>query len=100
MYEKHGLMVKITNKEVLRFLRSHKETNVQLIERALCKVKGIEPRVFKSISKKPKKGGCENCLPIKISHAPLVQYVIEQKKLHGVCYRHTVESAMLNYIRG
>ncbi len=103
MYEKHGLMSKITNQEVLRYLRSlPNKTHTEIAETALCRKLGLPPKKYhpKTDSGRKKDPDCRNGLPIKISDQRLVDHVVSQKKQYGILYRHTIESAILNVAQG
>lgn len=100
MYEKYGLMVKITNPKVLAYLRKHKEqTNVSLIEKALRDMLNI-PYIREASTRGRKKALPDNCnaMPVKISDQYLIDHVCRQKKEFGICQRHTVETAVLRYM--
>ena len=103
MYEKHGLMSKITNKEVLEFLRSMPDkTHTEIAETALCRKLGLPPKTYKPKTEggRRKDPDCRNGLPVKISDQRLVDHVVTQKRLYGILYRHTIESAILNMAQG
>ena len=101
MYEKHGLMVKVTNPDVIHYLRSNpEETNKSLIESALRDMLCISPQPPQKHQRGKTKAFPENAnaIPVKISDQYLVDYICNQKKNHGICQRHTVESAVLRYM--
>lgn len=100
MYEQ-GLMVKITNPEVLAFIRADKadESNTRVVETALCRKLGIPPRSYGVYAKKlgkRKSTDCRRAVPVKISDPGLIEHVMMQKRVYGICHRHTVESAVLS----
>jgi hypothetical protein len=101
VYEKHGLMVKITNPKVLAYLRKHEDqTNVSLIEQAFCDMLNI-PEVYREPKPKGRKKATAdnaNAMPVKISNQFLIDYICNQKKTFGICQRHTVETALLRYM--
>lgn len=100
MYEKHGLMVKVTNPEVISYLRSNPEiTNSSLIEAALRDMLCIPPIPLQQNKRKGKSiPENVNDMPVKISDLDLIEYILGQKKKYGICQRHTVETAVLRYI--
>ncbi|MDD3165298.1 MAG: hypothetical protein PHS97_05525 [Oscillospiraceae bacterium] len=100
MYYKDGLMVKITNPVVLAYLRTKTgATHTEVVENALCGKLGIplKPHAPKLRGKR-KKADCRNVVPIKVLDRELIDYVICQKKVYGICHRHTVEEAILRAI--
>lgn len=100
MYEKHGLMSKISNPLVLAYLRKHNEaSNMLLIENALRKKLGI-PLVSpgRERSGRRKDEDCRNTIPVKVVDPRLVDHLITQRRVHGVSHRHTIESAVLEII--
>lgn len=100
MYEKHGLMSKITNPEALEFLRSKPmESHTQIVETALCLKLGIPTEANPPKTGHSKKADCRNAVPIKITNQGLIDHVISQKRNFGICYRHTIESALLGMKR-
>lgn len=101
MYEEHGLMSKITNPEVLAFLRSRPlESHTQIVETALYQKLGIPPKCYPQKTKgHKKKPDCRNVVPVKITDPGLIEHVIAQKRAYGICYRHTIESAILSMMR-
>jgi len=108
MYEKNGLMSKITNAEVLEYLRSIPDkTNVELVEDALCEKLGLPPKIKRhcdssgvvKIPGKKKIPDCRNGFPVKVSDQRLIDHIISQKRNYGILYRHTIESAIINMAR-
>lgn len=96
MYEKHGLMVKITNPEVIAYLRNNPDTpNKQLIEAALREKIGIPPKVYQPHHGRKKVPDCINVFPVKIKDRDLVEYILFQREKFGILQKHTVESAVL-----
>ena len=100
MYEKHGLMVKITNPSVLAHLRRHRdETNTSVVERALREMLNIPPAPVKKYNGRPKTVPENDYpLPVKISDQYLIDYITGQRKNFGVNYSFTVTAAVLRYI--
>lgn len=101
MYEKFGLMVKVSNPDVIAYLRQHQEqSNTLLIENALREKLGIPPKVYSNALRGRKKNSpdCANRIPVKISDKDLIEHILRQKKNYGICQRHTVESAVLSTI--
>ena len=100
MYEKNGLMVKITNPAVLAHLRRHRnETNTSVIERALRDQLNIPPAPPKKHNGRPKTVPENDYpLPVKISDQHLIDYITGQRKNFGVYHAFTVEAAVLRYI--
>lgn len=100
MYEKYGLMVKITNKEVINYLRNTRDcSQTSIIENALRKKLGVplkegRKRVVRDASENTN----TNALPVKINEIGLIEHIMSQKKNYGISYRHTVESAVLEFI--
>jgi hypothetical protein len=100
VYEKYGLMVKVTNPEVIHYLRTNPgETNKSLIEAALRDMLGIPPQPAQR-RHRGRKAFPENAnaIPVKIADQYLVDHICNQKKNYGICQRHTVESAVLRYM--
>lgn len=99
MYEKHGLMSKISNPLVLSYLRNQSESNTRIIERALRKKLGIQidPECCESRGRK-KDVDSRNKIPVKVVDPMLVKYLISQRKIHGVSHRYTIENAILEMI--
>lgn len=102
MYEKHGLMSKISNPVVLAYLRgNHSESHTRLIERALRKKLGITMEEKKTESKPRKRENYRsNSTPVKVLDPVLVDYLITQRKVHGASHRYTIENAILEMIAG
>lgn len=102
MYEKHGLMSKISNPVVLAYLRgNHGESHTRLIERALRKKLGIPVEEKKTESKsRQKESYRSDTTPVKVLDPVLVDYLITQRKVHGVSHRYTIENAILEMIAG
>lgn len=99
MYEKHGLMSKISNPLVLAYLRKHHEmSNTLLIENALRRKLGMPPAVVKERRGRAKKDGSLNVMPVKVTDPALVDHLISQRKVYGISHRHTIESAVLAVI--
>lgn len=101
MYEKHGLMVKITNPTVLAYLRSNpQETNRWLVEAALCDMLCIPPKPKKVKRKSRCKAYPDNlrAMPVKISAPDLIEFITNQRDKYGILQRHTVETALLRYM--
>lgn len=95
MYEKHGLMVRITNPDVLAYLRNNPNvSNKQLIETALREKIGLPPKTYHAQTRK-KAQSCENAMPVKIGDQELVDYIIFQHQRYGILQKHIVESAIL-----
>lgn len=100
MYEKHGLMSKISNPLVLAYLRGNQaESNTRLIESALRKKLGI-PRFEHSGSVRGRKKeiDCRNTIPVKVVDPTLVNYLVTQRKVHGISHRYSIENAILEMI--
>lgn len=101
MYEKYGLMVKITNPDVLAYLRQNTSIpNQQLVEDALREMLNLpiprrKPRRRTYVKATLKN---MNAAPVKISDQFLVDYLVNQKKCYGIMQRHTVETAILRVI--
>lgn len=100
MYEKHGLMSKISNPLVLAYLRKHREaSNTLLIENALRKKLGIPPvRVGNGRQGRNKNVRCRNLTPVKVTDPALIDHLITQRRVSGISHRHTIESAVLELI--
>ena len=100
MYEKHGLMSKLSNPDVLRYLRSNKHSHTRLIENAL-RISLGKPTVAYPVKTHglKKKEDCRNVLPVKVVDPELVSYLITQRKEFGINHRHTIEKAILNVIK-
>ena len=100
MYEKHGLMSKLTNPTVLAYLREQKDKkNIELVENALRLKLGIPPKRYSARNHKiNKKIGCDNAMPVKVFDPDLVAHILNQKNRYGISYRFTIESAILNMI--
>ncbi len=100
MYEKHGLMSKLTDEKVLAYLRSKSdESHTQIVESALCRKLGIPPKNYHGGKGRKKSANCRKSLPVKVTSSDLIDHIISQKRLYGICYRHTIESAILNAMR-
>ena len=99
MYEKHGLMSKISNPLVLAYLRGHDGSNTLLVENALRKKLGLPlaVRTPRHIGRN-KKTDCRNAVPVKVTDPRLVDHLVSQRKLHGISHRYTIESAVLEAI--
>lgn len=96
MYEKHGLMVRITNPDVIAYLRNNPDTpNKQLIETALREKIGIPPKVYSPYCGRKKMSNCGNAFPVKISDQDLVDYIIFQNQRYGILQKFIVENAVL-----
>ena len=102
MYEKHGLMSKISNPLVLAYLRGNQgESHTRLIENALRKKLGIPQVEAETENRRRKKEtDCRNSVPVKVIDRELVNYLITQRKVHGISHRHTIENAILETIAG
>ena len=100
MYEKHGLMSKIGNPLVLAYLRKHLEaSNTLLIENALRKKIGIPiVPVGDGRTGRNKNVDCHNLTPVKVTDQTLIDHLITQRRVSGISYRHTIESAVLEVI--
>ena len=101
MYEKHGLMAKISNPLVIAYLRKHPESSTTLlIENALRKKLGVPlvPPGDRRGAGRGKSGDCRNDMPVKVTDQALVNHLITQRKVYGVSHRHTIESAVLAVI--
>ena len=100
MYEKHGLMSKLSNPMVLAYLRKNENrTHSDLIENALRKKLGKPEKQHPPKTRGNKKEtDCRNVIPVKVSDPELIDYIITQKQVHGISYRHTIESAILEII--
>ena len=98
MYEKYGLMVRITNPEVIAYLRSNQNaSNKQLIETALREKIGLPPKTYHTQTRK-KEPSCANAMPVKIGDQELVDYIVFQHQRYGILQKHIVESAILEKI--
>lgn len=102
MYEKHGLMSKISNPLVLAYLRNHKgKSYTNQIESALWKKLGKVPKEQESKNRGRKKiSDCRNVVPVKVIDPELVDYLISQRTVLGISHRHTIENAILELIAG
>ena len=99
MYEKHGLMSKISNPLVLSYLRKHREaSNTLLIENALRKKLGIPPVSGNGRQGRNKNVRCRNLTPVKVTDPTLIDHLITQRRVSGISHRHTIESAVLEVI--
>lgn len=100
MYEKHGLMSKLSNPMVLAYLRKNENrTHSDLIENALLKKLGKSEKQHPPKTRGNKKEtDCRNVIPVKVSDPELIDYIIAQKQVHGISYRYTIESAILEII--
>ena len=100
MYEKEGLMSKLSNPMVLAYLRRHNDrSNTDLIESALRKVLGLPPKEYAPrIRGNNKMVDCRNVLPVKVSDPKLIDHLVAQKRLWGISHRHTIENAILKVI--
>ena len=100
MYEKNGLMIKISNPIVLAYLRRNNDrTHTDLCESALRKKLRMKPKEHAQKTRgNHKTTDCRNVLPIKVRDIALINHIISQKQLCGVSHRHTVESAILAVI--
>lgn len=96
MYEKSGLMVKITNKDVLTYLRNNPDvTNKELIEVALREKIGLPPKKYSYHMTRKKIPDCANSFPVKIGDQDLIDYIVFQNKRYGILQKFIVESAVL-----
>ena len=97
MYEKSGLMVRITNPKVLAYLRNNAEiTNKQLIEEALREKVGLPPKNYDNLRPTRKKiPDCLNGLPVKISDQDIIDFILFQNKRYGILQKFIVENAIL-----
>ena len=100
MYEKHGLMSKLSNPLVLAYLRRHREaSHTRLIEIALRKKLGLAPKEYGPEKRgREKVSDCRNSLPVKVTDPQLIDHLITQRKVFGICHRHTIENAVLEAI--
>lgn len=100
MYEKHGLMSRLSNPVVLAWLRKHTEaSHTQLIENALRRKLGLALRECKPEKRgRSKIAECRNDLPVKVKDPQLVDHLITQRRVYGVSHRHTIESAVLDMV--
>lgn len=100
MYEKNGLMVKVSNPMVLAYLRSSEgKTHTDLVESALLQKMGLPPKQEAAMKRGGlKKKDCRNVVPVKIRDRKIIDFIIYMKVVHGVSHRHTVESAILALI--
>lgn len=96
MYEKSGLMVRITNPEVLAYLRTNADvTNKQLVEEALREKVGLPPKTYNYRQTRKKIPECLNGLPVKIGDQNLIDYIVFQHQRYGILQKFIVENAIL-----
>lgn len=98
-YEKHGLMVKITNPNVVSYFRSVHECNTHIAEKAVAKIAGIPYTVPPFQAVKSKNMHCQNGFAVKINNQEIIDYIVERRQKHGVNHNFTVESAVLKMMR-
>jgi hypothetical protein len=100
MYEKHGLMAKLSNPMVLAYLRrDNDKTYTELVENALRKKLGKPTKQYPAKTKgNAKIADCRNVVPVKISDQTLIDHIVAQKQLKGISHRYTIESAILKVI--
>lgn len=100
MYEKNGLMSKLSNPMVLAYLRRNNDrTHTDLIESALRKQLGLPAKEYSPKGKGNNKVvDCRNVLPVKVRDQDLIDYIIAQKQICGISHRHTIESAIMAVI--
>ena len=89
MYEKYGLMSQISNPLVIGYLRNHVDNNTLLVENALRRTLGLP--IVENVPSKTR-------MAVKVTDPRLVDYLVSQRKLHGISHRHTIESAILKLI--
>ena len=105
MYEREGLMSKLSNPMVLAYLRRHNDrSNTDLIESALRKVLGLPPKEYAPrIRGNNKMVDCRNVLPVKVSDPKLIDisYVscIGRQVLYQKCHLDKHDHIELTYIR-
>ena len=100
MYEKHGLMSKLSNPVVLSYLRRHHEaSHTRLIEIALRKKLGLPQKEYGPENRgRVKVEDCRNVLPVKVVDRELVDHLIAQRRVYGISHRHTIENAVLEMV--
>ena len=100
MYERHGLMSKLTNPQVLEYLRENRDkTNLELVENALRAKLGIPPKNYRRKQWSRKNIDCHNATPVKVCDPDLIEHIQSQRKKYGISHRFTIESAILNVMR-
>lgn len=100
MYKEHGLMVRLTNPQVLEYLReNHDKTNLELVENALRNKLGIPPKSYRRKQGSRKNIDCLNPTPVKVCDPDLIDHVTNQRHRYGISHRFTVEQAILNVMR-
>ena len=95
------MMLVISNPECVRMLRTALASNTEVVERAIGRRIGIAPRRYRAKAQgRPKAVGRTTGVPVKITDARIVDFIIGQKRDCGAPYRYTAESAMLACYRG
>jgi len=102
MYEKNGLMVKLTNPRCIEYIRGKgEETNSSIVESALLRKFGLPEKEKRSCaSRQGRKKNPETItgsFPVKITDQRIIDSILTLRK-NGVIQRHTVESALLEMI--
>lgn len=100
MYEEHGLMSKLTNPQVLQYLRENQDkSNLELVENALRHKLGIPPKSYRKRRIFHKDIDCQNATPVKVFDPDLIEHITSQRHKYGISHRFTIEQAILNVIR-
>ena len=104
MYEKNGLMVKLTNPRCIEYIRGRGEdTNSSIVEAALLRKFGFPEKEKKRTyasrrGRKKTPGVSTKAFPVKITDRRIIDEILRLRE-HGVIQRHTVESALLDMIK-
>lgn len=94
------MMLVISNPVCISFLRGAAASNTEVVERAICRRLGITPRVYRAKAQgRPKVQGGAERIPVKITDARIVEFILCQKRTCGAPYRHTAESALMEVVQ-
>lgn len=93
---KQGLMVKIRNVDVIKYIRGiENKSVVEIVENALRKKVGLPEKTDYRLSVRSKNKANVNAFPVKISDRKLIEYLVMLRKNHGITHRFWVENAIL-----
>ena len=98
MYEKHGLMIKVSDPVVLEYLRTRDGSCTNLVEYALRKKIGWSVNAIRW-SKVKKHPDCRNTRPVKVCNKRLIDYIIDRKKNFGISHKFTLEDAVRSLVK-
>lgn len=98
MYEKNGLMVKLTDPRCIEYVRRGAEPSSRVVESALLRKLGLEARTKRVCRRRHKKKHANvSSFPVKIMDERVINHILEQRS-RGVVHRYTVERALLDVI--